>query len=214
MIVEVKSEGRQELASCKAQQVGMPLAKPAKGEYRRKLPNIQVEDKTLFVTFCTHGRWEIPEAVRGLVLQHCLHDHGLKLHVHGAVVMPDHVHLVFTPLKDSQGNPFSLAEIMGAIKGASAHRINKTLNRRGKVWQTESFDHILRSEESARSKVEYICKNPIRHGLVEQEDDYPWLWREWLEGMEQIPPASENVGTAALGCPPKGPNTPEGGCFR
>jgi hypothetical protein len=49
----------------------------------------------------------------------------------------------------------------------------------------------LRSDESARSKAEYVCQNPVRHGLVANENDYPWLWREWVEG----------VGTAALGCP-------------
>jgi REP element-mobilizing transposase RayT len=163
------------------------LAKPAKGEYRRKLPHIQVEAKPVFVTFCTYRRWEIPESVRGLVLQHCLHDHKLKLQVHGAVVMPDHVHLVFTPLIDSQGNFFSLAEILGAIKGASSHRINQALHRRGKVWQTESFDHILRSEEKIREKVEYICQNSIRAGLAETMDKYPWLWREWVEGNNEGP---------------------------
>jgi REP element-mobilizing transposase RayT len=96
------------------------LAKPAKGEYRRKLPHIQVETKPVFVTFCTCRRWEIPESLRGLVLQHCLHDHKLKLQVHGVAVMPDHVHLVFTPLTDGEGNTFSLAKILEAIKGASA----------------------------------------------------------------------------------------------
>jgi REP element-mobilizing transposase RayT len=165
----------------------MPLAKPAKGEYRRKLPHIQVEAKPVFVTFCTYRRWEIPESVRGLVLQHCLHDHKRKLQVHGTVVMPDHVHLAFTPLSDSEGNVFSLAEILGAIKGASAHRINQALHRRGKVWQTESFDHILRSEEKIREKVDYICQNPIRRGLAETIDEYAWLWREWVEGNNEGP---------------------------
>jgi REP element-mobilizing transposase RayT len=98
------------------------------------------------------------------------------------VVMPDHVHLIFTPLKDHKGNPFGLAEIMSGIKGASAHCINQTLNRRGHVWQDESFDHVLRSEESIRSKVQYICENPLRKGLVTEIDAYPWLWREWVEG--------------------------------
>jgi REP element-mobilizing transposase RayT len=167
------------------------LAKPAKGEYRRKLPHLQVEDKPVFVTFCTHNRWEIPENLRGLVLQHCLHDHKLKTQIHGVVVMPDHVHLVFTPLTDSEGNYFSLAEILEAIKGASSHRINQALNRRGKVWQTESFDHILRSEEKIREKAEYICQNPIRSGFVRGIDEYPWLWREWVEGLEGDPDSTE-----------------------
>ncbi len=163
------------------------LAKPAKGEYRRKLPHIQVETKSFFVTFCTYRRWELPESVRGLVLHHCLYDHKLKVQIHGVVVMPDHVHLVFTPMIDSSGNTFSLAELLGAIKGASAHRINQALNRRGKVWQTESFDHVLRSEEKIWEKVEYICQNPIRSGLVKGIDEYPWLWREWVKGLEGDP---------------------------
>ena len=75
-----------------------------------------------------------------------------------------------------------MAEILSGIKGASAHSINKALNLRGKVWQDESFDHLLRSDESAYCKVQYICENPVRQGLVKEIDDYPWLWREWVEG--------------------------------
>ena len=92
--------------------------------------------------------------------------------------MPDHVHLVFTPLRDAQGGTFGLAEIMNGIKGASAHGVNKLLQRRGHVWQNESFDHILRSDEGIEAKVDYICQNPVREGLVASESDYPWLWRD------------------------------------
>ncbi len=169
-------------------------AKPAKAEYRRHLPHLQVEDKPLFVTFATYKRWVLPESIRQVVLNHCLHDHEVKLQVHGIVVMPDHVHLIFTPLKDNKGNPFGLAEIMSGIKGASAHSINQALNRRGHVWQDESFDHVLRSEESIHSKVQYICENPLRKGLVTEIDAYPWLWREWVEGAAKgapSPPAAQ-----------------------
>lgn len=107
--------------------------------------------------------------------------------------MLDHVHMIITPLKDDQGNPYSLAEIMNGMKGASAHSINKALSRRGRVWQSESFDHVLRSEESIHSKVQYICENPVRKGLVAEVENYPWLWREWVEGaanVAQPPPAA------------------------
>ena len=100
--------------------------------------------------------------------------------------MPDHVHLIFSPLKDKDGNPFGLAEIMNGIKGASSHSINKALNRGGPVWQFESFDHVLRSDEKIASKVQYICDNPVRKGLVNQVNDYPWLWREWIEGENSL----------------------------
>jgi len=162
----------------------VPKAKPAKFEYRRFLPHLQAEGKPLFVTFTTYKRWQLPETVRSMVLKHCLHDDGVKLLIHGVVVMPDHVHMIFTPLNDEDRNPFGLAEIMNGIKGASAHSVNKTLGRRGPVWQDESFDHILRSDEQVASKVDYICENPVRKGLVNNENDYPWLWREWAEGEE------------------------------
>jgi hypothetical protein len=79
---------------------------------------------------------------------------------------------------------------MGGIKGASAHSINGFLKRKGHVWQDESFDRVLRSDEQINSKVLYICENPVRKGLVNFVDDYPWLWRGWVEG----------VGTAGGGC--------------
>ena len=165
-------------------------AKPARTHYRRNLPHIQQEDKPVFVTFTTYKRWELPESVRPLVIKHGLHDHGRKLAVHGIVVMPDHVHMVFTPLRDAQGDICGLAEIMHGIKGASAHSINKLLDRKGRVWQDESFYHVLRSDEKIHSKVIYLCENPIRKGLVSSIDEYPWLWREWVEGE----------GTAGGGC--------------
>jgi len=161
-----------------------PPAKPARTSYRRNLPHIQAEGKTFFVAFATYKRWQLPPSVRGIVLEHCLDDHGTKLIVHGVVVMPDHVHMVFMPLTDEAGDFFGLAEIMSAIKGASAHCVNKLLRRRGHVWQDESLDHILRSNENVRNKVEYICDNPVRKGLVEAVEDYPWLWREWVEGRD------------------------------
>jgi REP element-mobilizing transposase RayT len=158
-------------------------AKPARSRYKRYLPHIQYRDKTVYVTFSTRQRWKLPETVRDAVLKHCLHDHGTKLHMHAAVVMPDHVHLLFQPLRDAAGGTYGLAEIMSGIKGSSAHTVNRMLSRKGHVWEAESFDRLLRSTEQARAVAEYICANPFRAALAKDEDDYPWLWREWIEGI-------------------------------
>jgi REP element-mobilizing transposase RayT len=160
-----------------------PHAKPACASYRRNVPHLQRPEKTFFITFCTHQRWRVPEHTRGVVLAHCLADNGVKIAVHGVVVMPDHVHMVLTPLRDEMGAFFGLAEIMNGIKGTAAHSVNRVLKRRGRVWQEEYFDRLLRSSESIRAKVEYICENPVRKGLVATPDEYPWLWREWIEGV-------------------------------
>ncbi|MCK4283246.1 MAG: transposase, partial [Candidatus Brocadiae bacterium] len=155
-----------------------PHASPARGCYRRNLPHIQPDDRTFFVTFCTHRRWQLPEAIRSLVLDHCLREDGRRAWLHGVVVMPDHVHMVITPLRDRLGRTYGLAETMQAIKGASAHSVNAALGRKARVWQAESFDHVLRRDENTAEKVDYICANPVRRGLVRELGDYLWLWRE------------------------------------
>jgi REP element-mobilizing transposase RayT len=92
--------------------------------------------------------------------------------------MPDHVHLVLAPLRDTAGRLYSLADIMSGIKGASAHSVNRALCRKDHVWQDESFDHVLRNNESIDGKVEYILANPMREGLAKRPGDYPWSWRD------------------------------------
>jgi len=155
-------------------------AKPTASNYRRNLPHIQAAEKPIYVTFCTKDRWELPESVRSKVLEHCLHDHGVKYWLHAVIVMPDHVHLILSPYRDSQGCVFGLAEITNGIKGASAHTINMVLGRRGTVWQDESFDRVLRTSESLTSKTDYILANPVRKGLVASSQQWPWVWTEWM----------------------------------
>jgi putative transposase len=147
--------------------------------YRRKLPHLQWDDKPHFITFCTHKRWILPQQIRSIVPESCVHDHGASFDLKVVVVMPDHVHMIFTPLVDMHSSEVcSLAKIMDAIKGSSAHRINKILGRKGKVWQTESFDHALRSSENLDAKIQYILENPVRAGLVSRSQDYPWAWEK------------------------------------
>jgi REP element-mobilizing transposase RayT len=113
------------------------------------------------------------------VLESCLHDNGTKIDLRVAVVMPDHVRLIFTPLIDyARMEMWSLTGIMDAIKGASAHKVNAALGRKGKVWQTESFDHVLRSSEGLDAKIQYVLENPVRRKLVQRWSEYPWIWKK------------------------------------
>jgi REP element-mobilizing transposase RayT len=148
-----------------------------KAFYRRNLPHLQRDNKPHFLTFCTHQRWVLPETARDVVLECCLHDNATKIDIAAVVVMPDHVHMIFTPLVNELASEvYSLGEIMDAIKGASAHKINRQIGRTGKVWQTESFDHVLRSSENLDEKVQYILDNTVRKGLALAWREYRWLW--------------------------------------
>jgi REP element-mobilizing transposase RayT len=91
--------------------------------------------------------------------------------------MPDHVHVILIPLVDEkEQRTWAMPEILDAVKGASAHLINKNLSRRGPVWQQESFDPVLRSSESLEAKIQYVRDNPVRRGLVVDSAEYRWLW--------------------------------------
>jgi REP element-mobilizing transposase RayT len=147
-------------------------------EYRRRLPHYQKAGRALFVTFRKRTSEPLPAEARALVLERCLLGHGKTMHLHAAVIMPEHVHLLLTPLPAPNGWPFPLREILRRIKGSSAHDINRLLGREGALWQDESFDHVLRSNESFAEKLEYVRQNPVRRGLVESPDNYPWLWVE------------------------------------
>jgi len=158
---------------------------------------LQKADADLFVTFCT-GRMILPEKARSLVLEHCLREGGVspkypgqllagegaratphptpRIKLHAVVVMPDHMHMLFRPLRDQQGWPIPAVDVLQCLKSATAHCINKLLGTSGPLWEEESFDHVLRSDESLKEKCEYIRQNPVRRGLARKAEDYEWLW--------------------------------------
>jgi REP element-mobilizing transposase RayT len=145
--------------------------------YRRNLPHLQRDYKPHFLTFCTYRRWILPDCACQITLDCCLHENQHTFDLHAAVVMPDHVHLIFTPLIDAVLlEVISLSRITKSIKGASAHLINRRLQRSGTVWQEESFDRVLRSSEKLDEKAQYILNNPVRKGIAFSPADYPWLW--------------------------------------
>ncbi len=121
-----------------AAQGGRSFMQP-KYDYRRRLPHIQKDNRPIFITSTTDHRWELPSGARTIVLECCLKENGKEFQLHTAVVMPDHAHLLLSPLRDAEGWNFSLPQIMHSIKGASARRTNVLLGRSGPVWQEDSF---------------------------------------------------------------------------
>jgi REP element-mobilizing transposase RayT len=70
------------------------------------------------------------------------------------VVMPNHIHVIVQPLS------YSLTSITHSWKSYSAQVINKRMNQTGKLWMPESYDHIIRNEQSLEKIREYIKNNP------------------------------------------------------
>ena len=85
---------------------------------------------------------------------------GTAYHLDAWCIMPNHLHALVRP-----GDKVTLGEIVRHWKGGSAFEINRALSRKGKLWQTEAFDHIVRSEAQLEHFRRYIAENPAKAGL-------------------------------------------------
>jgi len=91
-------------------------------------------------------------------------------------IMPDHVHLIVKPVVHGDGAE-RLPRVIRDLKAWLGREINAMLDRRGRVWQDESYDHILRNEADYWEKAKYIYENPHRKGLVADPAQWPWWGR-------------------------------------
>ena len=139
--------------------------------YRRRLPHLSRRERTYYVTICTLQRQVLPGAARDIILRTLVAAHQRDCWLDSLTIMPDHAHMIVLPLEH-----ISLPKLLGWMKGRSSFDVNRALNRAGGLWQTESFDRILRSDENLEKKRAYIFNNPVRAGLVENWRDYPWNW--------------------------------------
>jgi REP element-mobilizing transposase RayT len=124
-----------------------------------------------FITICElnrHCAWDSSEffcAFTAAVEK--LETRGLW-YVRSAVVMPDHLHALVSPLKSRDQ---SVSEFSGALKRWTRQAIaNPHWD-----WQEGVFDRLLRQQDSAQEKWEYMRDNPVRAGLVVSWQAWPWF---------------------------------------
>ncbi len=52
------------------------------------------------------------------------------------------------------------------------------------VWQRRFWEHQIRDERDLQRHVDYIHYNPVKHGLVENVEDWPWSsYHRWVREM-------------------------------
>jgi REP element-mobilizing transposase RayT len=86
------------------------------------------------------------------------------------ICMPDHVHGLFEGTSD--GSAF--VPFMKLLRQRTTIAYKKRYRR--KLWQDGYYEHVLRDEEDTREVAFYIIANPVRKGLVEKPEDYPYVW--------------------------------------
>ncbi|PHS40420.1 MAG: hypothetical protein COB07_04770 [Sulfurovum sp.] len=81
------------------------------------------------------------------------------------LIMPNHVHILFK-------QNIELPKIMKQIKGATAFEINKILQRKGKFWEENYYDKVIRDENHFEQVYDYIKYNAIKADLKNAEENF------------------------------------------
>ena len=170
--------------------------------WRGNLPHISKEGCSYFVTFCLFDAVKKRQQLKGatassdatenvaarsdlrsdvgscllktvevalIVEDALLHFQGQRYALSAWSVMPNHVHVVVTPYPG-----YALSDILHSWKSFTAHRINALLGRKGRLWEEEFFDHLVRNERDFEKFVRYTEENPVAAGLCERPGDWPF----------------------------------------
>lgn len=98
-------------------------------------------------------------------------------HIDAWVVLPDHLHAVWTlPEGDADYSArwrwikarFSRALPLGPLRPSHEAR-----QERG-IWQRRFWEHHIRNEADLGAHIRYCWWNPVKQGLVERPEDWPF----------------------------------------
>ncbi|MBZ0265594.1 transposase [bacterium] len=144
-----------------AEQMGRPLSPNEETQL-----NYLYSEKVGKFLDAGHGRcWMKEDRIANIVAGSLRHFDGERYDLHVWCVMPNHVHVVVKPHSGHE-----LSKILHSWKSFSAHEANKILKRKGKFWEVEYYDHLIRNEVDYAHCIEYVLANPEKAGLKN------WKW--------------------------------------
>ena len=103
-----------------------------------------------------------------------LHHDGHYYHSGDFVIMPNHVHWIIQPLEDSK-----LWKSMRSIKRFASTQLSQLKPHEGKLWQNETYDHLIRDRTELARIRKYIADNPMKANLCEHA--YTHITAAWLD---------------------------------
>ncbi len=123
-----------------------------------------------------HGACQLRDPQIGSLVEAALrHFDGERYRLLAWVVMPNHVHAL---IETAEG--FPLRSVVQGWKSHTAHEANGMLGRKGRFWFPGYFDRYIRNERHYANAVAYIHQNPVKAGLVELAEVWPFTSaRRW-----------------------------------
>src|SRR5437899_12199573 len=102
-----------------------------------------------------------------LLIDTLYHYRGSAYLSHEFVIMPDHIHVLITPLTN-------LEKAVQFIKGGFSYRAKKELGSNLEVWQKGFSDHRIRDANDYGIHVSYIHQNPVKEHFCQNAVDFPY----------------------------------------
>jgi len=83
--------------------------------------------------------------------------------------MTNHIHLLARPLREE-----SLHKMMQGVTLCYTQYFNKTYGRTGRLWESRFYSCAVQQEHYLWAVARYIEQNPVRAGMTEHAEDYPY----------------------------------------
>lgn len=99
--------------------------------------------------------------------------------------MPDHLHLLVSGARETSD---CLAFINGFKQRTGFPFTQRTGQR---LWQHKSYDHILRPDERWEAIAYYIWMNPVRRGLCQGPEEWPFSGSNTVDWRRLLTPPVE-----------------------
>lgn len=127
-------------------------------------------------------RWLAEPRFAELVTRELHALHPEHYHLRAYCLMNNHGHLLIDQQDIPKPRPVkgkhytALSHAMRLLKGRSGYACAALLGRKGAFWQHESYDHVVRDEKEFMRILNYIANNPVKAGLVNNWQDWPYTY--------------------------------------
>ena len=93
----------------------------------------------------------------------------LRYRLYAYCLMLDHLHVLLSPAESG----IHIEKWLDSFKSYTTNRFMKA-GGKPPLWQRSANDHVCRVDESVENAVRYLANNPVRAGLIEKWDNWPW----------------------------------------
>jgi putative transposase len=110
------------------------------------------------------------EAVRATLARY-------PFHIDAWVVLPDHMHCIWTLPPDDRDFPIRWQMIKTMFSRAVARpqerRASLVAKRETGIWQRRYWEHTIRDDQDYAAHMDYVHFNPVKHRLAADPADWP-----------------------------------------